>query len=212
MKEKLFNACNQLDINLDDAKAEKILTYLFAMQKWNKVYNLTAIKNLDDMLIHHAIDSLSIIPVLAQSLKSGDLVLDVGSGGGLPGVIIAIMFPEVNVECVDAVEKKVTFIRQIAGTLKCHNLHAEHTRIENRQGEKAEVIISRAFASLEDFVFLIKDQKKVNGKVFAMKGIYPEKEIEDLKLKMGWKVKNNYELNVPFLDAKRCLIELEEEL
>lgn len=211
LKEKLKVALEKLALDFNEEQVNKTIIFLYEMQKWNKTYNLTAIKDIDQMLIHHVFDSLAIVPYIAKFLNNDDLILDIGSGGGLPGVMLAIAYPNLRITCIDAVEKKVTFVRQMAGVLKLSNLKAEHTRIEARSGELASAAISRAFASLYDFVSLSEAQLNKNKIMFAMKGIYPTEEVEELESKTNWFVDEVVAINVPSLNANRCLLVLKEK-
>jgi 16S rRNA (guanine527-N7)-methyltransferase len=147
-----------LELNVSEAQQQQLLSYMALIQRWNKVYNLTALKMPQEILTHHLLDSLSsIFPLLrylAQSAKGVDQdveLLDVGSGGGLPGVVIAICCPKIRVTCVDTVSKKAAFVQQVAASLKLSNLRGLHARVESLTGP-FDVICSRAFASLPDFV------------------------------------------------------------
>lgn len=208
----LQHACKQLELVPTPKQEQQLLEYLEQLLKWNKTYNLTAIKDPDQALIHHVFDSLSIIHSIRRELAEKKAeeknVLDVGSGAGLPGSIIAIMMPEVEVTCVDTVEKKVAFIRQIAGILKLGNLKAIHEKVEKLQDLKFSIITSRAFASLEDFVNLAGELAKPNGILLAMKGKMPKNEIQALESRSQWKVDSVTSLQVPSMDAQRCLVRL----
>jgi 16S rRNA (guanine527-N7)-methyltransferase len=132
-------------------------------------------------------------------------IMDVGSGGGLPGVILAIALPQASVVCVDAVDKKMAFIRHIAGVLQLKNLKAIHARVEELPNAEMDVVTSRAFASLKDFAVLSGKHVSADGELVAMKGKRPTDEIEELE-QTEWKVKNIETLTVPELDAERCLV------
>src|SRR3989339_252009 len=143
-----------LDLTLSDAQVDSLLAYQALIQKWNKVYNLTAVRDPGDMLTHHLLDSLAVIvplrrqlALMSPSAKGGAVrLLDVGSGAGLPGVVVAICCPEIQVDCVDTVGKKAAFIQQVAVTLRLPNLRGLHARVESLT-DKYQVISSRAFAS-----------------------------------------------------------------
>jgi 16S rRNA (guanine527-N7)-methyltransferase len=179
----------------------KLLAYLVLLQKWNKVYNLTAVRDPLEMVTLHLLDSLSVLPhVKAQSL------LDVGSGGGLPGIVLAICLPTLKVTTIDTVQKKVIFMRQAKGELSLENLEVVHARVENFQPvEKFDVIISRAFSELSLFVKLTKHLLAEKGQWLAMKGQIPQQELEGLEVK----VKKVIPLKVAGLQAERHLIVLE---
>ena len=141
-----------LDLHLAAGQRSQLLDYLELIQKWNRVYNLTAVRNPNEMLTQHLLDSLAVVnPLLRHTKEKPCTLLDVGSGAGLPGVVIAICRPEIQVECVDTVAKKAAFIQQVAATLKLPNLRGLHERVENLTGPY-DVIASRAFSSLADFI------------------------------------------------------------
>lgn len=208
--EKLSSACNEMGLQLNEKQKEHILTYLKNLLLWNKTYNLTAIRDPEQALIQHIYDSLSVVSPIKKYIHSQNIIrpkiIDVGSGGGLPGVILAIAMPEVEVTCIDKVEKKVTFIRQIISLIKNTNLHAKHARVEELEKENANVVISRAFSSLEDFAALAGQHVAAEGKLVGMKGKYPEEEKTKLLEKGEWIIENVETLNVPELQAERCLV------
>lgn len=203
MKDTLQAAATQLGLNLSDHQLDQLLAYLALLQKWNKVYNLTAVRDPAQMLSHHLIDSLSALPPL---LRHGAPVrlLDVGAGGGLPGVVIAICCPATDVTCVDAVAKKATFIQQVAAELKLPNLHGVHSRVEQLTTEPFGVITSRAFASLVDFTSLTRQHLAPGAVWMAMKGQHPADEIAALPADV--EVFHVEQLAVPGLDAQRCIV------
>jgi len=193
-----------LGLTLDDAQVSKLLQYLDLMQKWNKVYNLTSVRDPAEMLTHHLLDSLAVVgPLLRQAGGGAFSLLDVGSGAGLPGVVIAICCPQVRVDCVDTVAKKVAFIQQTAATLHLPNLRGLHARVESLPGPY-DVVSSRAFASLADFVSWSSAALAPDGVWMAMKGKHPGREIEALP--PASTVFHVEQLTVPGLDAERCLI------
>ena len=162
------------------------------------------------MLIQHIFDSLSIInplqPALANPQSGHANVLDVGSGAGLPGIVIATMLPSVQVECVDAVEKKSSFIRQMTSVLKLSNLTATHARVEQLPQRNCAVVISRAFASIADFIRVAGLHVSPTGVLLAMKGQYPTEELREIEHVKDWVVTKFDELHVPELNAHRCMI------
>lgn len=199
---KLQNGLNQLNIDLTENQQNQLLYYLQQLLFWNKAYNLTAIKQPEMALIKHILDSLSVLP----HLPKGSL-LDIGTGGGLPSVIIAICQPERSVTALDSNSKKVRFIKQVVSELGLKNVNPVASRIEEHQG-KYEIITSRAFSSLLDFVALGRDKLAENGEFWAMKGVNPIDEIAQLQ--DDWQI-NSIELNVPFLDEERHLIHLNQK-
>ena len=176
--------------------------------KWNKVYNLTAIRRPEEVLTHHLLDSAALAPALGKFAPDADAVLDVGCGGGLPSVPLALLLPQVTVTGVDAVGKKAAFVNQAAIELGLKNLSARHARIEKVSGAWG-VITSRAFASLVDFTRLTRHLLAPGGRWLAMKGVVPEDEITALP--EGIKVHHIEKLVVPGLDEERHLIVLGAE-
>ncbi|BCF98864.1 ribosomal RNA small subunit methyltransferase G [Paraburkholderia sp. PGU19] len=205
----LDDGLRELDIDLSAEQKGKLLDYVALLAKWNAVYNLTAIRDPRQMLIQHILDSLSIVPHLA-TLGPATL-LDVGSGGGLPGIVLAIVFPEWSITVNDIVHKKSAFQSQAKAELGLGNLSVVTGRVENlRPGAevpgKFDVIVSRAFAELSDFVTLARHLVAHDGAIWAMKGVRPDGEIE--RLPEGAHVKQVIRLKVPALDAERHLIEV----
>jgi len=199
-----------LELNVPEAQQRQLLSYMALIQKWNKVYNLTALKTPQEILTHHLLDSLSsispLLGYLAQSARGAGQeveLLDVGSGGGLPGVVIAICCPNIRVTCVDTVSKKAAFVQQVAASLKLSNLRGLHARVESLTGP-FDVICSRAFASLPDFVNWSAGALSEDGVWMAMKGKHPQGEIDALPDDV--KVFHVEPLTVPGLDVERCMV------
>lgn len=213
-KQRLEVAAQSLHISLQDKQLDKLLKYLQQMQRWNKTYNLTALRDPELMLVQHIFDSLSVVPAIhkiAQAKENKELVIvDVGSGGGLPGVVLATSCSTWNVHCIDAVEKKMAFVRQMSAVLGLSNLNAHHVRIEQVAPFNADIVISRAFASLVDFVQLSERHVAPSGQMLAMKAKYPEQEITELQEQTDWRVDAIVELQVPELKAERCLVYLKK--
>jgi 16S rRNA (guanine527-N7)-methyltransferase len=203
MRGALEAAARQLNLDLSDTQLEQLLAYLALLQKWNQVYNLTAVRDPAQMLSHHLVDSLAVIAPLKRHGAPARL-MDVGAGGGLPGVVIAICFPGTDVTCVDAVAKKATFIQQVAAELKLRNLHGVHSRVEALATEPFGVITSRAFASLVDFTSLTRQHLGEGAVWMAMKGLHPTDEIAALPADV--EVFHVEQLVVPGLDAQRCIV------
>ncbi|HEY0822673.1 MAG TPA: 16S rRNA (guanine(527)-N(7))-methyltransferase RsmG [Ramlibacter sp.] len=200
---RLRAAAAQLQLELSDQQSEQLLTYVQLIAKWNKVYNLTAVRP-DEMLVQHLFDSLSVIgPLRRQTGGRAIRLLDVGSGAGLPGAVIAICCPEVRVDCVDTVGKKAAFVQQAAAQLRLPNLRGVHDRVENLAGPY-DVISSRAFASLPDFVAWSGGALAEQGIWLAMKGKHPESEIAELPPEA--EVFHVEQLSVPELPAERCIV------
>ena len=211
----LYAAAEALACPLSKQQAHSLLGYRDRIAKWNKVYNLTSLRDPAQMLSHHIIDSLAAAPPLQRYLAQAGLahtrILDVGSGGGLPGVVLAATLP-LDVICVDTVGKKAAFVQQVAGELGLKNLRGVHSRVEQMQAEPFDVITSRAFASLLDFVQLtrmhLKPGGEGGGKVagvwMALKGKMPDEEIAALPGDV--EVFHVEQLIVPGLDAERCIV------
>ena len=202
----LAEGISALGLSLGQEAQKQLLDYMALIQKWNKVYNLTALRDPQEILTHHLLDSLSAIGPLIQQTRSLDgafSFLDVGSGGGLPGVVIAICCPGVKVTCVDAVSKKAAFVQQVAASLKLGNLKGVHARVETLSGP-FDVIGSRAFASLPDFVNWSSGALADGGVWMAMKGKLPEEEMSALPPMA--QVFHVEQLLVPGLNAERCMV------
>jgi 16S rRNA (guanine527-N7)-methyltransferase len=197
-----------LQLDLSDQQVGQLLDYLDLIAKWTKVYNLTAVRDPAEMMTHHLLDSLTAIAPLRRHLQQAGLVqratlLDVGSGAGLPGVVIAVCCPAVAVTCVDTVAKKAAFIKQAALALKLPNLTGLHARVETIN-RPFDVICSRAFASLADFTQWSAGALAPQGVWMAMKGKHPTDEIAALPATVD--VFHVEQLQVPGLDAERCLL------
>ncbi|MBA4341520.1 MAG: 16S rRNA (guanine(527)-N(7))-methyltransferase RsmG [Methylibium sp.] len=205
MRPALAAAAQQLGLQLSDTQFDQLLAYLGLIQKWNKVYNLTAVRDPQAMLTQHLVDSLSLLPALRRHADGSPLrLMDVGSGGGLPGVVVAICEPSIDVTCVDAVAKKASFIKQVAAELGLKNLHGEHARVEELRAAPFDLITSRAFASLLDFTTLTCQHLKPGAIWLAMKGQHPTEELAALPADLD--VFHVEPLQVPGLDAQRCLV------
>ena len=191
---------------LPDAAAARLAAYRALLAKWNDTYNLTALRDPAQMRTQHLADCLAVVAPLRRHAAGKPLrVLDVGSGGGLPGVVLAIVEPAWDVTCVDTVGKKAAFVRQVAAELALPNLHAEHARVEAlRAARPFDLITSRAFASLPDFVRLTRPLLAPGGTWMAMKGKPPADEIAALP--PGVQVQAVEPLQVPGLEAERCLV------
>ncbi|WP_372685477.1 16S rRNA (guanine(527)-N(7))-methyltransferase RsmG [Castellaniella sp.] len=209
---RLRDALDALGMSSDQVHVPRLLAYLHHLQHWNKAYNLTAIRDPEHMLVQHVFDSLAVLPTLRQLAEMRDAcafkIADVGSGAGLPGIIIAVCEPHWSVTCVDTVGKKTAFMRQAAGLLGLSNVQVAQGRIEAMASVQADVVISRAFASLVDFVRLAAHHCRPDGVMVAMKGQNPQSERADLEQHTDWHVGQITELKVPELDAQRCLVHL----
>lgn len=202
----LREACDALGLPVEPAQLDAMLRYLALLQRWNGVYNLTAVREPQAMVRQHLVDCLTAGVALARSgrVPAGGRVLDVGSGGGLPGVLLALLRPDWSITCIDAVAKKAAFVRQVAGALRLSNLRAEHGRVEQWKGDPFNLITARAFASLADLTRLTDHLLEAGGCWMAMKGQVPEDEIAALPSEV--EVFHVEPLAVPGLDAKRCLV------
>jgi 16S rRNA (guanine527-N7)-methyltransferase len=207
---RLEEAARAMGLGLQSVQKQSLLDYIALLQRWNRTYNLTAVRDPQQMLVQHVFDSLSVVQPLRAELRehaAADTarVADIGSGAGLPGVVLAIMNPGWQVHCVDAVEKKMAFVRQAAGSLGLSNLHAVHTRVEALAPLDADVVTSRAFASLADFAILAGGHAAAHGCLLAMKGREPLDEIQALQ-ETAWEVARIEPVTVPELNAQRCLV------
>ena len=210
LREALGAVCGELGLGVADATLDRLLAYLALLQRWNATYNLTAVRDPAEMLTQHLADCLAVVGPLRRHLGSGTprRLLDVGSGGGLPGVVLAALEPSWSVTCVDSVGKKVAFIRQVAAELSLRNLAGDHARIESLTLPAFDLITSRAFASLADFVAPTRRLLAPGGVWAAMKGKTPEAELAALPC--GIDVFHVEPLIVPGLPADRCLIWMRE--
>ena len=210
LRTQLEQGVQALKLELAPAQIDLLMSFMDLLQKWNKVYNLTSVRDPQEMLTHHLLDSLAAVPALLRHVSRLPLeegkrlpLLDVGSGGGLPGVVFAICCPQIDVNCVDTVGKKAAFIQQVAASLRLPNLRGIHDRVENLK-TRYPVISCRAFASLVDFTTWSRKALAEGGIWFAMKGKHPDEEIAALPADV--KVFHVEPLQVPGLDAERCVI------
>lgn len=213
LRSQLEAGAVSLGLALSDAQLDQLMEFMAQLQKWNKVYNLTAVRDPQEMLTHHLLDSLAAVAPLRRHVAglagqgvaaSPVRLLDVGSGGGLPGVVFAICCPDVDVSCVDTVGKKAAFIQQVAAVLRLRNLHGLHARVETLTAPY-DIVSCRAFASLPDFVNWSRSALAApHGVWLAMKGKRPEDEIAALPA--GVDVFHVEQLVVPGLDAERCIV------
>lgn len=198
--EELSTGARELGITLTDSQREGLLGYLALLAKWNKAFNLTAVRNVDEMVSRHLLDSLSVMPFI-----EGGRWLDVGSGGGMPGIPMAIMNPELNVTTLDSNGKKTRFQTQVKLELKLHNLTVVHNRAEAFQPERPfDGIISRAFSSLADFTGWTRHLGDIHSRWVAMKGQHPIEELAALP--EDFQVESSHELAVPGCQGQRHLL------
>jgi 16S rRNA (guanine527-N7)-methyltransferase len=200
--------CRPLGIRATADQIRLLLGYTDLLQRWNETYNLTAVRDRSAMLTLHLADCLAALPPLSRHLASSGVsaarLFDVGSGGGLPGALFAILLPALAVTCIDTVGKKAAFVRQVAGALALPNLHSLHGRVEACPSPPFDVITSRAFASLSEFTRLTRGHLAPGGVWMAMKGKPPHEEIEALPGSV--EVFHVEQLHVPGMDAERCLV------
>lgn len=198
---RLVNGIEALGLGLADDRIELLLEYLAMLIKWNKAYNLTAVRDPLEMIDRHLIDSLSVLPLIAD-----ERLIDVGSGPGLPGIPVAICKPEIDVVTMDSNGKKTRFQLQVKAQLKLDNLCVEHGRVEESDIPPANQVISRAFASLEDMITWCHPLCAPQGVFLAMKGLYPEAELAALP--EGYELKDCHRLQVPGTEGERHLLTL----
>ena len=193
-----------MELELPDSAVEKLARYLDLIAKWNRVHNLTAVRETDQMVVLHLLDSLSVLPHLAQART----VLDVGTGAGLPDIPVAIARPDLAVTLLDSSHKKCTFLRQVKTELALDNAEVACERVEEwKPAQRFDAVISRAFSDLADFVQQAHHLVAPGGVMLAMKGVYPFEEIT--RVPATHRVAKVLELKVPRLDAKRHLVFVE---
>ncbi len=198
-------AAGTLGCDLDQMQAERMLEYLALLQKWNRVHNLTAVRDTDDMFVLHLLDSLAVTAWMETAL-----LLDVGSGGGLPGIPLAIARPAMQVELIDSNLKKISFLRQAVIELGLRNVTVRSGRVEQLDGRgRYPGIIARAFAETGELVRLTRARLAPHGRWYVMKGAYPEAELRELP--PGVVVESVHALDIPGLRAERHLLILKDD-
>jgi 16S rRNA (guanine527-N7)-methyltransferase len=201
----LADGIKALSLDLDDRQHTQLLDYLALLFKWNSVYNLTSVRDPLQMVTHHLLDSLAAVPAFAQAAN----VLDVGAGGGLPGIVLAIARPGMQVSLIDTVHKKTAFLKQVKAELELANVTVYTDKVQQLRVEQPfDVITSRAFADLSDFVNWSGHLLAAGGKFIALKGVAPPDEQE--RLPAEWKVSQLQALQVPGLNAERHLVFIEK--
>ena len=203
LSEGLANGLVELRIDVPESEQVRLIQYLGLIEKWNKVHNLTAIRDPQQMLAHHLLDSLAVLPHL-ETVRS---LIDVGSGAGLPGIPLAIARPELTVALLDSSHKRLAFQQQCKAELGLINVTAIHSRVEDYQsGSGFDVVISRAFSDLSEFVQAARHLCAKQGRMLAMKGLYPHEEVA--KLPKDVSLTQVTELRIPGLNANRHLLEI----
>lgn len=200
LTERLSQSLAQMQVDLSAGQQQKLLDYIALMDKWNKVYNLTAIRDQESMLVQHVLDSLSVLPHVATGR-----LLDIGAGGGLPGIPLAIARPDLQITLLDSNQKKTTFLRQVCIELKLGNVGVECLRAESyKPAQPFDMVISRAFSELAEFVRLGAPHCRPGGLLLAMKGVFPSDELAALSFQP--EQIQVVPLAVPGLDAQRHLV------
>ncbi|MDK4684601.1 16S rRNA (guanine(527)-N(7))-methyltransferase RsmG [Kingella negevensis] len=197
---ELANGIAAMNLSIDDAQQQKLLHYLELLKKWNKTYNLTALRDDSKMVSYHILDSLTLLPY-AEHART---MIDVGSGGGMPGIPTAICRPDLQITLIDSNSKKTTFLQQAAIELGLKNLSVSSSRVENILDKRADIVTSRAFAELCNFVQLTRHLLNENGHWVAMKGVYPNEEL--FRLPENVEAYQIDSLTVPTLDAERHMV------
>ena len=204
-RQKLQSGLKEMGLDLSGGQQDKLLAYVEMLKKWNKTYNLTALRDESQIISHHLLDSLTLPPYL----ESAQTMLDVGSGGGLPGIPAAVCRPNLQITLLDANTKKTSFLQQAAIELELKNVRVVSGRVEAVQGLRADVITSRAFAELADFVNWTAHLLQDGGRWAAMKGVYPAAEIDRLPDSVC--VERVDKIRVPQLNAERHMVILRKK-
>jgi 16S rRNA (guanine527-N7)-methyltransferase len=202
-RQRIDAGARALGVALDELQLDRLQQYLDLLERWNRSHNLSAVRDRGAMVVQHLLDCLGIVAPLRRERPAGGRLLDVGSGGGLPGLVVAIAAPEWRVCSIDAVAKKAAFVRQVAGALRLDNVEVRHGRVEE-VADPHDVIVSRAFGSLADFVRLSARARAPQGVWLAMKGREPQAEITALPADV--EVFHVEPLRVPELDGSRCAV------
>jgi 16S rRNA (guanine527-N7)-methyltransferase len=204
LERALFSGADQLGVHLSEQQGRQLLAYLQLFAKWNAAYNLSAVRDICEMVSRHLLDSLSIVPHLREN-GAGRRWLDVGSGGGLPGIPLAILFPDTDLTLLDSNGKKTRFLFQVKTELQLSRVEVVQARIERFQPPHSfDAVFSRAFASLHDFLQGCAHLVSPGGRFYAMKGQYPEDELREVT--KPFNVEHCYPLDVPGETAARHLV------
>jgi 16S rRNA (guanine527-N7)-methyltransferase len=208
LREILVQGANKMNVALAEPQISNLLSYIREFDKWNKAYNLSAIRDIRQMVARHLLDSLSVVPYFLKTIHSTDNVIDVGTGGGLPGIPLAIMFPDKKFTLLDSAGKKTRFLFHVKTLLKLDNVSVENRRVEEFQpAQKFNVVISRAFASLQDMTDGCTHLLESSGVFLAMKGIYPQDELAPIADKI--ELLESIKLDVAATDGERHLLVLQ---
>ena len=204
--QSLESAAARFGLSISNEQADRLTRYCDLLQRWNAVYNLTSLKDVDQIFTRHLLDCLAVVMPLRRKLEQADTVrmLDAGSGAGLPGLVIAIMEPEIDVVCVDTVGKKVAFLQQAVVELALQNVSPQHARVERFDQRDFDVVTSRAFASLPDFVRLTRSALAPSGIWMAMKAKTPVDEISAVSEIAS--VFHVEQIRNPEFPAERCIV------
>ena len=208
LREILVQGAKKMNVALAEPQISNLLNYIREFDKWNKAYNLSAIRDIRQMVARHLLDSLSVVPYFLTSKHSTEKVIDVGTGGGLPGIPLAIMFPEKKFTLLDSAGKKTRFLFHVKTLLKLENVSVENRRVEEFQpAQKFNAVISRAFASLQDMTDGCAHLLENEGVFLAMKGIYPQDELAPIANKIV--LLESIKLDVAETDGERHLLVLQ---
>lgn len=207
LSQQLGEGLAAMGLDLSAKSQATLLAYVALLKKWNRTYNLTAIRNEAEMVVQHLLDSLSVLPAVQESALAGRRWADVGSGAGLPGIPLAVARPDLNMTLIEAVDKKSAFQRQAKIELGLSNITVLNRRVEEVEGG-FDAVVSRAFAEIADFTRLAGHLLAPGGRLYAMKGRLPDAELGQLP--PGWVTVSCEPLKVPGLDAERHLIVLEK--
>ncbi|WP_333877044.1 16S rRNA (guanine(527)-N(7))-methyltransferase RsmG [Methylobacter sp.] len=199
-REILVNGIAALNLNVTDDQVDQLLGFIKLIEKWNKAYNLTAIRNREEMARLHILDSLAIVPHI-----EGKRIIDIGTGAGLPGIPLAICLPELDFTLLDSNAKKTRFVKQVVLELKLKNVEVLHSRAEDYHPERAyDAVLTRAFASLPDIVKLTAHLLSNDGVLLAMKGQNLDAELAEITAR-----KSVISVNIPGADVERCLVRIQ---
>jgi 16S rRNA (guanine527-N7)-methyltransferase len=208
LRQQLIKGATEMSVALTETHIEKLLAYIREFEKWNKAYNLSAVRDIRQMVDRHLLDSLSVIPWFTDTQRNIDNVIDVGTGGGLPGIPLAIMFPEKKFTLLDSNGKKTRFLFQVKTLLKLDNVTVENRRVEEFiPAQKFNVVISRAFASLQDMTEGCIHMLETGGVFVAMKGLFPQDELDPIANKIA--LLETHKLHVAATEGERHLLVLQ---